>query len=210
MREIRVLHVGLSDNVGGIETVVRSWNSFLPDDIIFDFINVSDQKLGYEDEFVGKGARIYRIPSRKEHPLQSYRALKRILAENDYDYLHHHVMSLSWPEPVLLAAKCGRTKAIIHSHTMIRPDISNLSPKYKLLHLLGKERLKRANYLRLSCGEQAGMSMFQGADFKIIQNGIDTDAFAFDPVQCAQIRQKYRIKDETFAVDRESTGGCRN
>ena len=200
VRKIKVLHVGLSDNVGGIETVVHSWHNFLPDDINFDFINVGKNKLAFEDDFVKKGSTVYRIPSRKENPLRSRKELKRILAENDYTYLHFHAMSLSFPEPALLAAKSGKTIPIIHSHMVNNPDLSNLSAKYRILHLIGKERLKHIEFLRLACGEQAGLSMFQCDDFKVIYNGIELGLFAFDPIRRENIRFKYGINESTFLI----------
>lgn len=200
MKKIKVLHMGLSDNVGGIETVVHSWHNFLPDDINFDFINVGKNKLAFEDDFVKKGSSVYRIPSRKENPLRFCKELKKILAENDYTYLHFHAMSLSFPEPALLAAKSGKTIPIVHSHMVNNPNLSNLSAKYRMLHLMGKERLKHIDFLRLACGEQAGLSMFQCDDFKVIYNGIELGLFDFNSIRRINIRSKYGINESTFLI----------
>lgn len=193
----KVLHVGLSNNIGGIETVVRSWHKVLPSDISFDFINNGEGSLAFEKEFLESGSRILTIPSRKTNPSESFNALNRIVNEGEYDYLHFHAMSLSWPEPVLIAAKSKYTQAIIHSHTVLD---SNISLKYKILHSIGKLRLKNKNYYRIACGENAGKSMFKSNDFIIIPNGIELDKYRYSQDKRSRVRKDFGISSDAFVI----------
>ena len=197
MNSIKVLHVGLSDNIGGIETVVRSWHMYLPDDIIFDFINNNEGELAFAEEFKASGAKIHKIPSRKENYRESYATLEEIIEREKYSYVHFHAMSLSWPEPILIAAKSSYTHAIIHSHTVLD---NNISIKYRILHTIGNYRLRNTQYFRLACGENAGKSMFGDKKFVIIPNGIEINKFKFQEEKRKIIREKYGIPENTYVI----------
>lgn len=53
MRDVRVLHIGLSNNVGGIETVVHSWLKYKPEWLHFDFIQIGEDPIAFEQDFIG-------------------------------------------------------------------------------------------------------------------------------------------------------------
>lgn len=196
-RLIKVLHVGLSSNCGGIENVVRSWNSILPENIRFDFINNGVEDIAYHEEFEKKGGTIYQITSRSQNPYKSYTQLYNIIKKNNYDFVHHHMMSLSWPEPLLIAQNIKGTVPIAHSHCVGSKD---LSVKYKLLDCYGRMRLNKKNYYKIACGEAAGKDMFLSDDFIVIQNGIDFSQCRFSQKSRYSIRKKYKISDGTFLI----------
>lgn len=202
---IRVLHVGLSSNMGGIENVVRSWNSKLPSNISFDFINNGKEQIAFEDEFQSNGAQVYNIPSRMDNPFVSASKLKKIICENEYDYVHHHMMSFSWPQPLLIAQKSKKTKAIAHSHTAGSGD---LNFKYRLLDAYGHWQIERKPYLKLACGKDAGIDMFHTDDFTVMQNGVDFSQCAFDKNERKKIRNQYNIPEETYVIGH--VGRCGN
>lgn len=194
---IKVLHIGLSSNIGGIENVVRSWNKNLPTNIHFDFINNQGQPIAFEDEFIENGSRIYNIVSRRKNPIQSYDQLKKIIIENKYDYIHHHMMSFSWPQPLKIAADYPYTNAIAHSHTA---GFGNLSAKYNFLDKLGRRMLANSNYYKIACGDAAGQSMFHTDDYIVIRNGVEFSKFRFSKESRKRIRNKHNILDDTFVI----------
>lgn len=196
-KQIKVLQVGLSDHVGGIEKVVDSWYKRLPSDIHFDFTNTSARKLAFEQTFTEGGSKIYRIPSRKADPGGSYRALKYILSGGDYDYLQFHAMSLSWPEPILIAGRSKRTQGIIHSHMVVD---RHMAVKYRLMHAIGKLCLSKVEYHEVACGADAGKSMFGNDLFTVIPNGIELGRFRFCEGKRKDIRKKYHISDSTYVI----------
>ena len=201
---IRVLHVGLSANMGGIENVVRSWNSLLPNNIKFDFINNGSGLLAYQGEFVDKGAKIYDIVPRNKNPWKSYRQLRQIIIENQYDYIHHHMMSYSWTEPLLLAQQIGSTKAIAHSHCV---GAENLDLKYRILDHIGRKRLERREYYKIACGNAAGLDMFRTDNFVVIKNGVEFSKCQFSEMNRLLIRHQYLIPDGTFVVGHVGRSG---
>lgn len=203
-KEIRVLHVGLSSNLGGIENVVRSWNSMLPSNIKFDFINNGHEPIAFQNEFEENGATVYKIPSRKENPFVANSLLKKIIYENEYDYVQHHMMSFSWPQPLLIAQKSKKTKAIAHSHTA---GSRNLSWKYRALDVYGRYRLEKNPYYKLACGEKAGTDMFHTNDFVVMQNGVDFSKCVFNKEKRSEIRKQYNISEETYVVGHVGRSG---
>lgn len=197
MKEIRVLHIGLSSNMGGIENVVKTWNDYLPNNIHFDFINTEDKPLAFQEQFEKKGARIYNIPSRKNNYIKSFIELKKIIENNEYDYIHHHMMSYSWPEPLIIAQRTKGCKAIAHSHTAGSKGLSN---KYKIMNFIGKKILNIKEYYKLACGVAAGKDMFGTEKFILINNGVNFLDLKYSQKARMEIREQYKIADDEFVI----------
>ena len=87
MKKIKVLHIGLSSNIGGMEKVVESWGKYLPEDMIFDFVSVEKIPLAFEEDWIAKGSTIHRILPRKKYPLKSTKQLEQIIKNGNYDYI---------------------------------------------------------------------------------------------------------------------------
>ena len=199
MKKIRVLQIGLHTNRGGIETVVHSWWQHMPqEEVAFDFLNVWDAPIAFQDEFEAKGAKILHKCLRKNNPGKSYEELKRIIIEGNYDFVHCHSMSLSEPEPVEIADAFSNARAILHSHTAATKDKMGL--KRYLLHLYGKKKLAKYHYLKIACGTEAGQAMFGSDDFTIIENGVDRNRFRYSTEYRSEIRKKYGIGVDEFVI----------
>ncbi|MCI8346281.1 MAG: glycosyltransferase family 1 protein [Clostridia bacterium] len=215
-RVIKVLHIGLSQNRGGIEMIVYSWwkqaqeADFRIGDYImrFDFINVYDGPIAFEKEFMDTGSEVFYIPKRRRNPVKNYLGYKRIIEIGNYDYVHCHVMSLSEPEPVIIGndvarknvekGKVGKPQVILHSHTIINDNTYTKSRA--LIHTIGKWRLHNMVYHRIACGHDAGKTMFGGNDFTVIENGIEQEKFRFNIIYRKEIRAQYGIKENDILI----------
>jgi len=199
MKRIRVLQIGLSPNRGGIENIVYSWwKKISKDQIVFDFLNVWDEPIAFQEEFIKGGAKILNKPARKSNPKESYKALKSIIENGKYDYIHCHVMSLSEPEPVIIANKFSNSSVIVHSHTAVTKELMGI--KRYLLHMYGKLALKKCDYIRMACGNEAGVKMFGNCEFQVVKNGIDRKVFKYSAEYREEVRRKYSIKDDVYLV----------
>lgn len=185
MKEIRVLHIGLSSNVGGIETVVHSWLKYKPEWLHFDFVQIGENHIAFENKFIDCGSRIYRITPRAVNAFKSNTDLKRAVSNNNYDYVQHHIMSYSWPETVLVTNKYSNSKMVLHAHTVIT---NQFSMKAKALHMIGKIRLAKQPFLEIACSEEAGTAMFHENGFTVIRNGIDFSERRFDKSERDRVR----------------------
>lgn len=201
---IKVLHVGLSANPGGIENIVKSWDDLLPDNIKFDFINNADEPLAFQKQFEGNGATIYRIISRKEDYFRSCQEIKNIIRDGKYDYVQHHMMSFSWPQPLLYAQRTYGTQPIAHSHTAGSKD---LSLKYRVLDGYGRWAVGRRPYLRVACGAHSGEDMFHTRQVTVIKNGVDFNKCAFSQEARIAIRKQYNISNDAFVVGHVGRSG---
>ncbi len=194
---IRVLHIGLSSNGGGIENVVLSWARRLPEDIHFSLLNVEDKKLAYEDEFIALGCDVIKVAPRKKGVLKYRKCIREILTRGEYNFVHCHVMSYSAYDPVIVANEFKNIKPIIHIHIVVG---KHQGLKVTLLHYLGKAALKKQQFLKLACGEEAGRSIFQADSYEIIENGIDVERFSFKEAKRKEIREKLNIDNEIFLI----------
>ena len=197
MRNIRVLHIGLSSNVGGIETVVHSWLKYKPEWLHFDFIQIGDEKIAFEEDFINSGARIYRITPRSANIKKSNKELRDIVEKGHYDFVHHHLMSFSWPEPALVTSKHSNSKIILHAHTVLS---GHFSVKYRILHFIGKARLKNAHYIEVACSEEAGKAMDGDDAFAVVKNGIDFTECQYNEIEREKIRAKYGFTTNNVVI----------
>lgn len=197
--KVKVLHLGLCPNRGGIESIVYSWWKHIEQESIhFDFINVYHEKIAFENEFRESGSQVFYIPARKENPKKHREELKRIIIEGKYDFVHCHVMSLSEPEPVEICSELSHTKVIIHSHTVAK--LGNMGLKRKVLHTYGSIRLKGYDYLKIACGYEAGKEMFRSDDFTVVENGIDIDRYKYTVEKRNRFREKYGIPEDAIVI----------
>lgn len=198
MKKIRVLHIGLSSNIGGIESVVYNWfQNIDKDKIKFDFINVEDKPLAFEEEFINAGCSVYRISSRKSNPIKSNKQLREILKSIHYDFVHHHVMGIAWPEPMLIAKKIPGTLPIAHNHTVFG---KNNGLQREILNLIGHLRLYGCDYLKIACSYDAGNSVFPKGSFEVINNGINYTDKKFNINYREEIREEYGIADDMVLI----------
>lgn len=195
--KIKVLQVGLSSNKGGIENVVHSWSNLLPSNIQFDFINIENSPIAFQDEFIEKGSKIFNITPRRVNVFKSFSELKEIIKAGNYDYVHQHMMSYAWPEPIIAGASCNKPKLIAHSHTA---GSDFLSTKDKLLDYIGRKKLAKVQYFKIACGEVAGLDMFHSNDYTIIHNGVNFEKNCFSDGNRLFIRNQYGIKDSDFLI----------
>lgn len=197
---IKVLQIGMSTNYGGLESfVINMYRHINRDKIQFDFVNVYDTPLAYEDEYVELGAKILRITKRDKNPIRSYVQLKKLIYSGEYDYVHFHCMNFCWWDPIIIAgSKKSPAKLIVHSHLT---GFNENSPKKEIiLHEIGKHLTSRSNYIRIACGNNAGKWLFGNKTFTVINNGIDTKKYSFSGKFRTEIRNKYKINDNRIVI----------
>lgn len=199
MKKIRILLIGMSSNIGGIETYIYNLvkcsdkNTFQ-----FDFLSIEQDKLFAEDELKTYGCTFYRITPRNINYKKHVDEIKKIMVENDYDFIHYSVMSFSWCEPIIIANKYSNAQIIIHSHNAGFDSKTNMRTKF--LHKMGEVRIRNIPYLKVACGKDAGKYMFGSNDFLIFNNGVNIDRFKYDEKNRAEIRKECKIGKNKIIV----------
>lgn len=195
---MRVLHIGMSPNVGGLESFVKSMYENIKDDVTFDFVNIYDEPLAYEDYYKSCGSKIIKITPRRKNPYKSFKELKKIISNGNYDYIHYHCMTYCWPEPIIIGYKYGNKKVIVHSH--LTGFNKNTILKEKILHFIGKCRINQSKILKLACGNEAGKWLFGNNNFVIINNGINQKLFKYSEKNRKEIREKYNFIESDIII----------
>lgn len=175
---IRILHYGLSENRGGIETYLNKlWMNIDKSHFVFDFLDTNEGNPCFYEEFTSMGSKFYKITSRKKSIRKNREELENLFSSEKFDILHCHLNTLSYIEPIKIAIKHG-CKVIVHSRSSNAPD----SIKTKILHYVNYLYLKKnKDVVKLAVSNLAGEWLFgKEASYQIVNNGIDVNIFKFD------------------------------
>lgn len=197
MKKIRILHIGLTSNMGGIEKYVYNLCEMCDNNKIEnEIINANESKVGFEEDFKKLNIKIVKIANRKKHYIKHIKELKKVIKEGDYDFIHFHLMDLSCFDRILIALKASKAQIILHSH------INNFNKKMlrSIMDFIGVQLLKYNNsIIKTACSEDAGKYMFKkfkNKEFMILNNSIDVKNFMFDVEKREKIRKKLNITNQ--------------
>lgn len=192
----RILHVIAGLHYGGTERyVVALMREAVRRGYRFDFLVWSREDDGYSREVESMGARIFRIPSRR-NPLRHATALRDFMASHagDYDAVHMSAGSLTNIAPLVYAAKAGIPLRLMHIHSVSCRGIHN-----RLLHHVNRRRIGRYAGALLACSEAAREWGYGGTpDYGrslVVPNGIDVKEFRFDMESRRAVRAEYGFGD---------------
>ncbi|ACB62076.1 glycosyl transferase group 1 [Exiguobacterium sibiricum 255-15] len=182
---MKILYCGVDQYLGGIEAfVLNTYGEIHSDEIQIDFLKITD-KIYFEEVFIEKNSKIHKITSRRKNPLKFVFELYRLLKNENYDVIHHHLNSCSSIEPIILGRLLG-IKTIAHSHNEFKGNkrLTNI------MHYLNSKILTFFSNENLACSKIAGISMFGNEKFELIKNGIDSSKYIFNDI----VRKSYRSK----------------
>ena len=193
---IKVLHYGLSSNMGGIETyLLKLYNNINRNDFCFDFLDDTLNGPCFEDEFKLMGSTFYKVTPRRISAKKNMQELDLIFQNNQFDILHCHLNTLSYVNPIKIALKYN-CKVIVHS----RNAGSSLKIHTKFLHYYHLMVLPKNRIKMLAVSKKAADWLFgKNTNVTVINNGIDVKKFAFNQ----NFREEYRKKmgiDHSFAI----------
>lgn len=80
---------------------------------------------------------------------------------------------------------------VVHSHNSAF-GLGQVAAK-AVMHGFGKVVLGSSATVRLACSADAGRYLFGDHPFEVVNNGVDTTRFAFDPIARAEIRERFAI-----------------
>lgn len=198
---IRILHAGLTDNLGGVEAFVMNiYRKIDRTKIQFDFLVDHNKKLPFEDEIVALGGRVYH----EYYYMRSKNEESAVTVKDFFDRhpefagVHLHLNGLNTLFRVLMEAKNHNVPIrILHSHN--NNYMFKYNMKQKVYERYVKFVMNRYVTDYFACSEEAGVWMFgKHRPFTVIQNAIDLDKFAFD----ASVRERIRAELSVDAVEK--------
>lgn len=192
VRKIRVLHVGISNHLGGIETYLMKLTSHVDrDKYQFDFLIYNNQKPCFYDELKSLGCRFHSVTSRRKNFLNNRIELKKLFYEEKFDIVHCHQNSLSYITPVIFAQRrgCG---VVVHSR-----NAGSLSGVLtRLRHKINYYRLPKNKITCVAVSDLAGDWMFgKNTQVLVLNNGLDTELYKYNPGSRQEIRAEFNLGD---------------
>lgn len=204
MNNKMVLEVNVDDlNMGGVYGLVKNviTNNFdrsIKIDIaaIEHFANTKNIEL-----FNKRGTQVFYVGydgNKLLKQIKCYSNLRKLIKNNNYEYVHIHADVANKLFTSGLAAKySGAKKVILHSHAAGVDGKHRKVKKY--IHKFCRRFLKYIATDYVACSEVAAKWMFPNVESEkivIVNNGVDLDKFRFDASVRYQIRNKLGIKDE--------------
>ena len=189
---IKVLQIGMTRNIGGLETyLMQQFNHLDYNKIRYDFVNITGEyNIAFSDEIESKGSKIYSVISRHKNPLLHYYQWIKILFKNKgkYTAIVLNSNSLEYVFPIFIAKIFKIPVRIMHSH--------NSSWEHKIG--FGRKCLIRFNKVLLNfsatnywaCSKVAGIWMFdKNKSFEIVHNAIEVEKYKYNNIKRKEIRK---------------------
>ena len=197
-RKLRVLQVGMTRNLGGIETyLIEQFRHLDKSKIDYDFVNITGEySICYEDEILASGSKIFKVVSRHKNPLLHYWQWFNILLQNKgvYDVIVLNTNSLEYVFPLVLGKIFGIPVRVIHSHNSGFENKQGLARR--LLVGMNKKLLAWSANLHFACSQFAGQWMFKDNPYYVIYNAIDIHKYDADLIVREETRNALGLHTE--------------
>lgn len=185
----KVLIVGITEGLGGVETFICNVKRHISSDIKIDFLVHQDINEKLYDDIYSNGSNVYKVTGIKENFLKYIYDIFKFYKHHKYDVVHVNECDAKmffYCLPLLFDKK---TKLIVHSHST--------SARNATIHNIIKFfQNKRAN-VKWACSNLSYEYMFgKEKNQIIIHNGIDLDKFRYNETIRKKKRKELGIKDE--------------
>ncbi len=198
MRPIRVLVVGMTATVGGIENFLMAYCGRIDRTRVqFDFLTRFENAAYPEKrEAIGK---TYVIPARSREPMRFYQEIRAFFEQHakEYDVIWDHECMFNDMTPLKLAREYGIPVRIAHSHNPQNMDPSPRGRGQELLHRMQRQQLGRYANVLWACSEASARWACPAMDIPmtVIANAIDASAFRYQPSVRREVRAHYGLEN---------------
>lgn len=194
MNPIRILHVVVSMDAGGIETMLMNYYRNIDrTKVQFDFLLHCKHKSHYEDEIIALGGNIYRVPSYHPKELIKYKKALKVFFDQHkvYKVVHSHIKFYGLY--VLKAAKtAGVPMRIAHAHTANK--FYKLD-KTLIFRMYTRFRFKKQYTHVYACSPDAAEYMAPKKPYTIMNNAIDVKDFVFSQEKRGNARKELGLEN---------------
>jgi glycosyltransferase involved in cell wall biosynthesis len=201
---IRILEIGMTKNIGGIQTFLLNFNrSINPEEVKIDYVCIyKDQNVLYfKKELDELGGEIINIPDYHKNLIASYRAIKKLVHEGKYDVVHYNMNSAAYIIPLMAAKAGGAPIVIAHAHN----SSSDKGFLKSIIHWFNKHFISLYTNLFFACSDKAGKWFFskkirESAYYHFIPNAIDIKKYEFNLGTRKRIRKELGYNDEHLVI----------
>lgn len=192
----KILHItgGLDRN--GTETFIMNVYRHIDRKLLqFDFLLFTQSTEGYYSEAESMGAKIYRLPTRRQGLINYCKSLYAFFRSHasEYEGIHFSACSLTTIYPIICAKIFHIPIRIVHAHSTSWEGIHNY-----ILHHINRIIIPFVATDFLACSSEAAKWFYPFYIRKhsvIIKNGIDAEKYAYNPRIRAEVRSELGIED---------------
>lgn len=192
MPKIRVLHISLTRDLGGIAAYQKN---------LLDNIDKHKYSLDYlsphKDAMLipyleQMGCRVHIVPSEKKF-IPYFLGLYKVMKNGHYDAVHIHKNSLVNSLPFFAAKLAGIKTIVAHSHNTLPSNGTAL----RFMHYFCRPIVRKMCTVRLACSVAASDWLF-GKKYpaEVIKNSIDLARFSYNETVRKQVRDELGVGDE--------------
>lgn len=193
----RVLFYSEGWGSGGIETFVMNVVRRLDRrEFGFDIYSTHDNSNLYDGQIKRFGGGRYTIfpdkrPNQVIRLIAGVRGFANLIKNGDYSIVHINTMNGMGLLYAMVAARCGVKVRVVHSHN---DDVGDGFKTIKrLIGKIGRVLFGKYATSRIACSESAGEYLFGEYRFRVINNGVDVDRFAFKKEIREAVRREYGL-----------------
>lgn len=177
---------------GRVSTVISIYRK-LYKDVIFDFAVSDNVDISLKNEIESLGGRVF-ILNGKNSIIKIRNFIRKLLANNDYDYVHYHAISM-W----------GCVQDIVKENnvTLITESHSATFSENKIKRLRNKifsANISKYTDKRVAVSPEAGENLFGKKEFTYIPNWIDCKKFCYKETYREQVRKKLGIPQNDIVI----------
>ena len=190
---VRVLFISHHLNRAGTETFMMNvFRGINHSRFQVDFLIYTNKETDYTREVEAAGCKIWRVPSRRESFFGWYCSLNKFFKEHAKEYaaVHYCGNGLTAIAPLLFAYKCGIPIRIVHSHSSSSNGLHN-----RILHRLQRGIAQRITTHHFACSSLAAKWFYGDSPAVVINNGIDSNRFAYNLDKRNEIRAELGFSD---------------
>lgn len=193
MKKKKVLIVGLTSGVGGVETFICNVVKNLDFNYIdLEFLMHQELNSKYINELSNINYKMNMVSGVKNNPIKFVIDLVKFFKNNKYDVVHLNECDSTFFIYVFPLLFSKKTKLIVHSH--------NGDSKTKKIHMIMKKIQERRTDVKWACSEIAANWMFNDKNVTIIHNGIDLNNYKFSLEKRKKIRKELQIDDDCLVI----------
>ncbi|WP_002146221.1 glycosyltransferase family 1 protein [Bacillus cereus] len=196
----RVLHIVSAMNRGGTENLLMNmYRNLNKNKIQFDFVSHRSGQDDFDEEIIGMGGKIYKIPSLGQvGPYKYIKNLVEIISNNGYVAVHVHT-DYQGGFAAIAAQMSNVKRRICHSHSNNWPKGSGVIAKITLRILQSIIKYAGTNFC--ACSVEAarflfGEKMIKNDKVQVIKNAIDINQFTNEDIRDTDsLRKEFNIPE---------------
>ena len=198
----RMLCILSGMNVGGAETfLMKLYRNIDRSKYQMDFCINNQENQAYEDEIMGLGGMLFRVPCKTEDFRAFRKRLFAVIKSNGYKYVLRIAANGMGFYDLKIAHDAGARVCAVRTSSAG----GDLSLKAKLANFLGRRLYGRYVNVKIAPSDLAAIHTF-GKDaylqneVTMLRNALDLDLFKFDKTARSDIRMRFKIPENARVV----------